>query len=583
VGRLLGIPLHHLYVVTLVLAGLTYYYSYLYVALRTIAERVSASRFLAAGRALSERFISLYITGAQVFGFLTSLLITVGAVYGYVHGYIPLALFAVTVILAAVFGVVLVFPTIYVSFTTSTRKTSCEVELPFLLLLFRVLSSTHITLYDMLSTIERSRALRAWSEEVRSARRLASVLNTSLLTAMGIISENHPSRVVRDVFRRILSVSISTGYLKDVVERAFGHIYAQLEARLGGLVEKFTIVYGVLVFALLFTPVVFAVVAPLYGGSPSMAFLVPVAVSVLFFFTIYAVVSSVYPSAFAANPPRVLTYASVPGFAVPLVLVTVRALATISGSPNPLGTQVLALAIAVALAPCTAISELWLRRVALYDRLVRLVSDAISVSVSLGENFVSVLERLAPRYGRGVEGLARRVLLGYHVEPIRERVVREAPSLYHATFLEALFQSLLMGAKPEMLKSLAESYEQLVNVYSKLHSLARTQELLMLGLAGMVSVFLGYVRTLFTSYLSLLRGIGSQGGWSINIGYFINFNPATYEVLTCSILVSLVFASVVVGKLRGGSALYCFRTMLVLLLLFIGGTEVANLLPIKLW
>ena len=224
-----------------------------------------------------------------------------------------------------------------------------------------------------------------------------------------------------------------------------------------------------------------------------------------------------------------------------------------------------------------------MRRVALYDRLVRLVSDAISVSVSLGENFVSVLERLAPRYGRGVEGLARRVLLGYHVEPIRERVVREAPSLYHATFLEALFQSLLMGAKPEMLKSLAESYEQLVNVYSKLHSLARTQELLMLGLAGMVSVFLGYVRALFTSYFNLLRGIGSQGGWSVNIGYFINFNPATYEVLTCSILVSLVFASVVVGKLRGGSALYCFRTMLVLLLLFIGGTEVANLLPIKLW
>jgi hypothetical protein len=30
-------------------------------------------------------------------------------------------------------------------------------------------------------------------------------------------------------------------------------------------------------------------------------------------------------------------------------------------------------------------------------------------------------------------------------------------------------------------------------------------------------------------------------------------------------------------------ALYCFRTMLLLLLLFIGGTEVANLLPIKLW
>lgn len=518
-----------------------------------------------------------------MFGFLTSLLIALGATYGFIHGYIPLTLFLVTVVLAILFGVVLAFPTIYLSLTTSTRKTSCEVELPFLLLLFRVLSSTHITLYDLLSAVERSRALRAWSEEVRSARRLASVLNTSLLTAMGIISENHPSRVVRDVFKRILSVSISTGYLKDVTERAFGHVYAQLEARLGGLVEKFTIVYGVLIFALLFTPIVFAVVTPLYGGNPSTAFLIPLAVSVLFFFTIYAVVSSVYPSAFAVSPPRALVYLSVPGFAVPLALVVLRAVALVSGYLNPPSTQALALGVALATAPCVAVSELWLRRVSLYDRLVRLVSDAISVSVSLGENFVSVLERLAPRYGRGVESLARRVLLGYHVEPIRERVLRDAPSLYHATFLEALFQSLLMGAKPEMLRSLAASYEQLINVYSKLRSLARTQEAMMLGLVGMVSVFIGYVRGLFTSYFRMLSTIGSQGGWSVNVGYFINFDPAIYDVLTCSILVSLVFASIIVGKLRGGSALYCFRVTLVLLLLFIGGLELANMIPARLW
>jgi archaellum biogenesis protein FlaJ (TadC family) len=551
------------------------------VALRALAEKISTSRFLAAGRALSERFITLYITSAQVLGFFTTLLILLGLVLGFIQGYIPLAIFLVAFILALLFGVVLVFPSLYVSFTTSTRKTSCEIELPFLLLLFRVLSSTHLTLYDILSAVENSRALRAWASEVKNARKIATVLNTSLLTAMSIVSENHPSATVRDVFRRILTVSISTGYLRDVVERAFGHIYVQLEARLSGLAEKFTIIYGILIFALLFTPIVFAVVTPLYGGDLAMSFLVPLAISVLFFFMIYAVVASVYPSAFAVTPPRVLVYLSLISFTGPLVLVASQALLIITGLSDSLNTQLLALGITLTIAPSVFYAELWLKRVSLYDKLIRLVSDAISVSVSLGENFAAVVERLAPKYGRSVEGLARRVLLGYHVEPIKDRVLREAPSLYHATFLEALFQALVMGAKPEMLKSLATSYEQLVNVYSKLQSLARTQELMLLGLTGMVSVFMGYIRGLFTQYFNMVKNIGAQGGWTVNIQLFVNFNPVVYDVLACSILISLLFASIIVGKLRGGSALYAFRTTLLLLLLYIGGLEAANMLPVR--
>jgi len=567
--------------VLIVFTGLTYYYSYLYTALKTMSEKISTSKFLVAGRVLSERFIKAYISSAQVLGFSTTLLIVIGTTLGFIHGYIPLTLFIVAVALAVLFGVVLVFPTLYVSFTASTRKTSCEVELPFLLLFFRVLSSTHLTLYDILSAIENSRALRAWSGEVRNARKIASILNTSLLTAMSIVSENHPSRTVRDVFKRVLTVSVSTGYLRDVVERAFGHIYTQLEARLSGLTEKFTIVYGLLIFILLFIPIVFAVITPLYGGSIAMSFLIPLAVSVLFFFIIYAIVSSIYPSAFTINPPRVLVYASIVGFIIPVVLVLLQALLIITGASNILSSQVIALGLILTIAPCAVYAELWLRKVNLYDKLIRLVSDAISVSVSLGENFVAVIERIAPRYGKSVEALARRVLLGYHVEPVRERILREAPSLYHATFLEALFQALLMGAKPEMLKSLTTSYEQLVNVYSKLHSLARTQELMLIGLTGMISAFMGYVKGLFTSYFNLIKSIGTQGGWSINIQFFINFNPVVYDVLTCAILISLLFASIIIGKLRGGSVFYAFRTTLLLLLLYIGGLEVANLLPLK--
>lgn len=582
-GRLQNIPLAHLYVIVVALVALTYYYSYLYIALRALSEKISTSKFLVAGKVLSERFITAYVASVQVVGFLTSLLIILGVTLGFTHGYIPLTLFLVAVALAGVFGVILVFPSLYVSFTTSTRKTTCEVELPFLLLFVRVLSSTHLTLYDILNAVENSRALRAWAEEVKNARKLATVLNTSLLTAMSIVSENHPSPTVRDVFRRILTVSISTGYLKEVVERAFGHIYTRLEARLSGLAEKFTIIYGVLIFALLFTPIVFAVVTPLYGGSLEMSFLVPLAISILFFFIIYAVVSSIYPSAFTINPPRMLVYLSTIGFIGPLLLVMVQALLLIMGVSSAIDTRITILGLVITLAPSVVYAELWLKRASLYDKLVRLASDAISVSISLGENFATVIERFAPKYGRGVEALVKRILLGYHVEPVRERILREAPSLYHATFLEALFQALLMGAKPEMLKSLATSYEQLVNVYSKLQSLARTQELLLVGLTSLVSVFMGYVKGLFTSYFNMVRNIGIHGGWSLNIQVFFNFNPVVYDVLTCAIMISLLFASIIVGKLRGGSALYAFRTTLLLLLLYITGLEIAGFLPVKLY
>jgi len=580
VGRVLEVPLPLLYMAIAILTGLTYYYSYLYTALKTMAERIAVSKFMVMGKALSEKVISVYVTGAQALGFTTSLLITLGATLGLARGYVPPPVFVAAVVLTILFGVFMVFPGIYVSFTASARKTSCEIELPFLLMLFRVLGSTHLTLYDILNAVEKSRALKAWSEEVGNARKIASILNTSLLTAMGMVSENHPSKVVRDVFKRILSVSMSTGQLRDVVERVFGHIYTQLEARLSGLVEKFTIIHGILLFALLFTPIVFAVLIPLYGGSAAMAFLLPLAFSTLFFFLIYAVVSSIYPSAFALNPPRTLTYLSVVGFASPVTLVVFHALPIILGSSSSINTHLLALGILLSVTPCAILSEMWLRRASLYDRLVRLVSDAATTAISLGENFATVLERMAPRYGRGVEDLARRILLGYYVEPVRERLLREAPSLYHATFLEALFHALLMGAKPEMLKALTASYEQLTNVYSKLRSLARTQEVMLLGLTAMVSVFLGYMKTLFTSFYNLVKSVGG-GSWVVNIQRYINFNPATYDALTCTILISLIFASVIVGKLRGGSPLYSFKTMLLLQLLYILGLEASSLLPIR--
>lgn len=577
-------PAWYGYPIVLLLLAATYLHSYLFEFFAGLAERVSTSRMLYMGRVLSPRYVSYYATAVQVLSYLSVTSIVIGIAYYLIYGELPLLAFVAPLVLSVILATASLVPSLQVAFTTATRKTSTEVELPFLLMLVRVLGSTHLTLYDILKAIEKSKVLKAWSSEVRNAVKLSSILGTSLVTAMGIVAENHPSSTVRDIFKRLLTVAVSVGSVKDIAERAFSQVYAQLEARLSGLTEKLTMVNGVLIFAYLLIPVVVALVAPLYGGGVELMYIISIAVFSLFFFVMYAVVSSIYPSAFEISPPRLLKAL---GFSIYAALVLVLAgagfyaLSTRSMSTLQVVTGVMPLAVVV---PPLVYAELWLRRARTYDKLVRLVIDAVAVSTSLGENFVSVLERMAPRYGRDVEKLVYKIMLAHRAEYLREEVVKNAPSIFHAAFIETMLYSMSMGAKPEMVKELASSYEYLLNTYSKLHSISRTQELMMVGLAAMLGWFIGYVRSMLESYFTTAqKALSQSGAWMPSISILAGFNPLVYDVLNCVVVLALVLLSAIIGKMRGGSIVYGFRTAFIMMLVFSVGLALSKLVAPAPW
>ncbi|MEM0199062.1 MAG: hypothetical protein QXX72_02115 [Desulfurococcaceae archaeon] len=563
--RIAGVPVFYGYPVVLLLLVATYLHSYMFDFFASLSEKVSMGRILYTGRAPSPRFSALYAVVVQVASYLALVFATIGIVYYFAYGFIPLWLPLIAFVIALLLAATSVLPMLQVKFTVASRKTGAEIELPFLLLMVKVLSSTHLTFYDILKAVEKSLVLKSWSNEIRSAVRYASVLGTSLITAMSAIAEKHPSSTVRDIFRRMITVAVSVGTVKEVADKAFGQVYAKLEARLSGLVEKLTIINGVLMFVYLFIPILLVIVAPLYGGDLLTVLVLPLAFFTLFFFVVYAVTSSIYPSAFEITPPRILLYLGLSVYAVVATLAIATGAYIVATKDTSFMVLTLSVIPLLLVAPVTTYSELWLRKARTYDKFIRMTLDAATVSASLGENLLSVMERLAPQYGRDVENITRKVVLAQTSDYLKADLIRDAPSLFHAAFVEVLLYSLSLGAKPEMIKELAASYEHLINVYSKLNSVSRTQELMVLGLVGMLSWFIGYIRGLFSQYLDLVRKASVQGAWSVNVEAYIRFNPLTYDVLWCVVILALLFLSIIVGKMRGGSPLYGFRTMLVLL------------------
>lgn len=571
-----GYPPYYGYVVLVLLLLATYLHSYVYEFFADFAEKTLSSKVLYMGRSFSPRFHVSYATLLQVISYFTIVVITVGIVYYFVYGEVSLWILLAAFLLVLVFAAISFLLNIRVALTTSVRKTGAEVELPFLLFYLKVLGSTHLTLYDILGVVEKSDVLKTWSGEVRNAFKFASVLGTSLITAMSVIAENHPSEFVRDIFRRLLRVAVSVGSIKDIAARAFGQVYVQLEARLSGLTEKLTIINGLLMFIFLFIPVVFAVVAPLYGGDVVMSFMVPLALFFFFFFVMYAVTSSIYPSAFEISTPKLLRILGYVCFGLVVASSLFTGLMVIT-TRNSLISMITLVALPLfTVAPVALYSELWLRRARLYDKFIKLALDASMVSTSLNENFLTVLERMAPKYGRDVENLACRIVTAQTADYLKKEVVREAPSMFHAAFIELLLHSLSLGAKPEIIKELTSSYEYLVNVNSKLNSISRTQELIIVALASMLGWFIGYIKGLMLNYMEMFQRALVQGGWSLSMPTPVNFNLLVYDVLHCTLIVALTLLSAIIGKMRGGSFIYGFRTLLVFIALFNTGFLLAG-------
>jgi len=157
------------------------------------------------------------------------------------------------------------------------------------------------------------------------------------------------------------------------------------------------------------------------------------------------------------------------------------------------------------------LSELEFRRVRLYDTFIRASSEALYTAAATGENPVSLLEKSAARYGRGVVRLTKAITVSYVSEKLKKGIVLRAPSTFHAAYLETLIAVFRLGATPEMLKLFTASYERLNTQVSRIRSFSRTLEATMAGLVAVVGGFLTYVDRVFTSILGLIWEVAGAG------------------------------------------------------------------------
>lgn len=458
-----------------------------------------------------------------------------------------------------------------VSFTIASRKTSAEVELPFFLSFIWSMSETHLTLYDLFSMIERSVALKAWSKEIAFAKKLASALNTSLIQALNTLSETHPSPIVKDIFKRIVTVGHGTGSARNVVRKAFRYIYEQMQDRLLKLTEKLDVVNGVIIFGFLFLPIILATTSPISGYTAVDVFFITLIVEVSLSLIMYAFISHIYPSGFVIITPKYLTLMSFISVFFSMVFIFIYlhpALTTIHLITMPqvdvmnwgLHEHVLFVLVITSLTPSFIYSEMWLRRVRNYVCLLKLISDAVEVSVSTGENFVSVLERMMLRESQQVQRLVRMLVSGYRSDDVRRMIVSKAPSIFYASFIEAVLYSLLIGAHPKVLTTIVNTYESMERVAERIGRLSRTLEVMIVCLSGMLGFFIKYLEKMFSNFFGLISAAGKEFYMTQAIFTVFQFSPSTFVALTGVSLITLIVVSLFTGKTRGGSLIYGMRT-----------------------
>ncbi|MCC6047833.1 MAG: hypothetical protein LM571_06600, partial [Desulfurococcaceae archaeon] len=542
------------------------------VNLRTLPRRfeegtrkLMVDSLLLTGRGLRSGEIRLLGLALRV-SLATALALSVATVvYTLLAGFNTLLL-VLTAVSLCVPPVVLVLPRVLVRSWASERRVRAEVELPYLVILLRTLSVLRIPIYDIVSIVESSAALPNSAREVRFSRKVSTLTGTSLLSSLDAVYAHHPSDKVSNLLRRVVEAAVARGDYGDVAEKVFEALYSWFESRVSGLVGNLTIIVGTSLFVYLFVPVVVAAVAPVIGGSLLPVLGASLAVQVSAFFTLYALIASLYPSSLIVRPSRRLRLMSLTSLLASTSVVLYNVFSLVAGG-EPLG-EYLTVAILVATnLPTLVVSEAELRRVRLYDTFVRAASDALSVAAATGENPVAVLERSTPRYGRGVARLTRAVTTSYVSERLRRATVARAPSTYHAAFVETLMNVLRLGATPEMLKILTSSYERLITQVSRVRGFARTLEALLAGLVAVVGGFLTYIDRVFNAIANLVRS--ATGGTVVTPALPFTYEPRIYSLLGNLSILSLILISVFVGCVRGGSYNYSSRSFLLMLALYV--------------
>jgi archaellum biogenesis protein FlaJ (TadC family) len=475
-----------------------------------------------------------------------------------------------TITLLCLLVVLLLLPSLLVYTWSSQRKTSVEVELPYVVILLRVLSALKMPIYEILSLIENSIALSASSREIKFARKIATITRTSLLSALDRVFANHPSERVVNYLRRIITAAVTHADYSGVAERVFDAIYAWFESRVSGLVGNFTIIVGTSLFVYLFVPVIVSAIAPVFGGGLLMILGVSLTMQVFVFFTLYASIMSLLPSSLIIKPSKRLKIASTIALIGVVSIVLYNVFSLVAGRELPVNWGYVTLGLIVGFTiPVLLLSELEFRRVVFYDMFVRVSSEALSTAAATGENPVSLLERSAVRYGKRVVRFTRTITTGYLSERLRRGIITRAPSIFHAAYLETLLAVFRLGATPEMLRLFTVSYERLSTQVSRVRGFARTLEAIMAGLVAVIGGFLAYIDRVFTRILELLREATSATGFTVPLAVPFTYDPKIYLLLDNLSLLSLLFISIFIGCVRGGSYTYSFRSFTLMLILYI--------------
>ena len=475
-----------------------------------------------------------------------------------------------TVTVLCVLVVLLVLPSLLVYTWSSQRKTSVEVELPYLVILLRVLSALKTPIYEILSLIENSIALLASAREIKFARKIATITRTSLLSALDKVYANHPSERVANYLRRIIIAATTYGDYSIVAERVFDAVYSWFESRVSGLVGNFTIIVGTSLFVYLFIPVIVSAVSPVMGGGLLVVLGVSLTMQVFVFFTLYAVILSYYPSSLIVKSSSRLRVASLVALVGVFSVVLYNVFSLVAGRDLPEKWDYVTLGLIAGLTiPALVLSELEYRRIRVYDTFVRASSEALHTAATTGENPITLLERSAVRYGRRIVRLARSITTGYVSEKLRRGIVMRAPSTFHAAYLETLIAVFRLGSTPEMLRLFTSSYERLNTQVSRVRGFARTLEAVMAGLVAVIGGFLAYIDRVFTRILEVIREATGVTGFTIPLAVPFTYDPKIYTLLDNLSILSLFFISIFIGCVRGGSYTYSFRSFIIMLVLYI--------------
>lgn len=527
-------------------------------------RRYIIANLLRAGRGLKSESIQflarlLQVVLVLIIGFSLFVVVYTG-IYGFnVFILIPLlALFSILI-------VVILLPRLLVYSWISQRKTDVEVELPYLVILLRVLSVLKIPIYDVISIIEKSISLPASSREVKFARKIATVKASSLLGSLDTVYANHPSEKISSYVRRVVIAATTHGEFTEAAERVFDAIYGLFESKVASLIGSFTIIVGASLFVYLFLPVIVAAIAPVMGGSLLLVLGVSLTMQVLVFFVLYAVIANLYPTSLVVKPSRRLRITSFISILTPLFL-TLYNIFSLLVEREPLSEQLYIAMVMASTLPGFILSELEYRFVKLYDLFVRATSESLSLAATTGENLVSVLERSAVKYGRKITRLTRTIAMGYLSEKLRVSIVARAPSLFHAAFIETLINILRLGATPQMLRLFTSSYERINNLVSRARGFARTLEAIMIGLVAVVGGFIAYIRKVFEYIVGVVES--ARTGYSIPLILPFTYDPRIYSLLDNLSILSLLFISILIGVVRGGSYTYSHRSFILMLLIY---------------